>query len=301
MGRSVVVAIDGPSKSGSTFFGCHVEAEAEFQKDWALPRLSYIDELRGADNPSEDVETLRNSIFRSIGRLSAGNFFRALSLAQSISEFSGRPVTQFKPESLEDRGALLEFMAIKGIEKVLQSDQNIAANVSTVAQMPGALELCEAAFCDAVSLAYHQGDGDNLVIADARNPLDIFARRGLLGSGELQVLPQSIVPVYVDAPAEVAARWLGGDPEAKTLEILKRREADASRSHLPVIIPDNLTTELGEWAHQFYPPQDGLVTETFHLQNGERMTEANIQYVGGYTAAVSWDLHMMLNRQPVAH
>jgi hypothetical protein len=91
MGASVVVAVDGPSKVGSTFLGAHVSNEAKYQREWAHTRLDHIDRLRGVNNPSRDVETLRGTVFQRIGNLSAGNFFRALTLAQAIGELVGRP------------------------------------------------------------------------------------------------------------------------------------------------------------------------------------------------------------------
>jgi hypothetical protein len=297
MESSVLVSIDGPSKVGATFFGGHVETEIRYQQLPAQVKLDYITELRNEEPPSKDLETLRGTIFQHIGKISAGDFFRALTLAQIISEVNGQPVREIRPDNPEDRDTLLEFMAIEGIGKVLQKDPNIGARVSETAKLPGALDLCETAFCDAVSSSYHKSGGSNLVIADARNPLSIYARRGLIGSGQRQLVPQSIIPVYLDAPAEVAATWLGGDHATVTRQILERRQKDASRFPYPVVVPDNLTRDLSSWLDQFYPPGDELVEKTFHLQNSYDITEKNIQYLGGIVAGVAWDLHGMLNRQ----
>jgi hypothetical protein len=300
MGSSVFVSVDGPSKVGSTFFTGYVEKETGFQQTGARTKFEAIDGmLSGLDDtgPRERLEVARATLFRHVGRLSAGNFFRALALAQAISELRGQPVREIRPDSPEDRSTLLEFMAIEGIGKVLQTDPHIVARVSKTAKLPGAIDLCENAFCDAVSQAYHRDGGDNLVIADARNPLDIYGRRDLMGTGPHQVAPQSIVPVYLDAPAEVAAGWLGGDYDARVTQIVQRRAEDATRDQYPVVVPGNLTTDIRAWADQFYPPGYELAAKTYHLRNGAGVTEGNIQWLAGVTAAVAWDLHAMLNRQ----
>lgn len=292
MSSSVLVAIDGPSKAGSTFLMSHIAEGAEFQKAHHSRQLDVMATIPGVQPETlEGVDVLRSLMFNRISTLSAGNFFRVGALAVILRQLDGLPLTNFNEPGTAD--GLKQLLAIHGIEEELQTNPAIGRNVSPMSKrVPGAIAVCETVFCEAVSAAYHADGGGNLVVADGRNPLSIFERRGLLGSGEGQIDPAGIIPVYVDTKPEHAAVWLGGDYDAKLAEIIARRDTDASRPEHPVEVPSGMDGDLGHWAGQFIPGRaDNSLPTVFQFRNGPGV---DVMRMGDNIATLALDLHASL-------
>jgi hypothetical protein len=292
--KSVLVAVDGESKCGKTTVVERIATEAEYQtltfnqfsdseilSDWGFsPDFS----SRLASNVARlnDLHSFRNII-----AISAGNAFRAAALYQALCELDGDTKSEFVPD---DADIIRRLLATDGITEVLQNDPNIGRRVSTVAQFAGAQALCGALFADIALEAYQQDGGGNLVIADARDPIGHLLRNNMIGIGGRQIDPTTILPIYIDTPADVAAERMSGDYNDNLAIVLERRLLDASGDELPVVRPDGLVDDFQSWTKSLAAAwSENQLAPTFCLDNGRQIQLDNIQYLGGVVAALASD------------
>lgn len=258
--RSVVIALDGESKCGKTTVIDAIAAEAE----------------------QLQLEPSDNAQFGSVIKVSAGNLYRGATLYKTMLEERGQTKERFEPGDAEP---LKELLSQPGTEEVLQNDQAIGKQVSFVARMLGIQALCETLLCDIVLDAYHAGSG-NLVIVDGRGPVDCFSRHTMIGDQKGQIHTATIMPVYIDTPAEDAAARLKGDFTDNLAIITARRTSDSTRSELPWTAPPVLTDDFDRWVRQFDPKtatREGLATP-YRFFNGEGVTLDDVQQFSGMAA-----------------
>jgi len=299
--HSVLVAVDGPSKAGSTFFMDAVAAEATHQGS-AIPRIladARPESVGGRMRPSvkgELAELQRLTAFRSIVRISAGNAFRAAALHVISEAAKGHAITTFNnnPEAAQ---SVLSIFQDPGQHDRLQHDPAIGVQVSKVAQMAGVQVLCRTVFCNAVVSAYNANGGGNLVIADARGPVEQLLWHGSVGSQPGKIEAASILPVYIHTPVDISAARLGGNLQEKIAYVAGRRRDDAERTEFPVIVPDELIEDYDEWLKQFAVPAiGGNVALPLRIDNGAA-NPANIQYLGGMVASLAQGVAYTLGRR----
>lgn len=284
----MVVAFDGEAKCGKTTIINNVAGEATYQASIIPDLLSG----KKGDWPEDVIELARPNLtqfqegvtFNEIFTISAGNMFRAATHYVISQEEKGQSKSVFDEE---DVYTLRKLLDTEGMYDFLQDDPAISSRVSSVAQMAGVQALCGALFCDSVLEAYNAGDGANLVIVDARDPVGRMRRNDIIGEVDGRVHPASILPVYIDTPVEVAARRLGGDTARKVAEIAARRLLDTTRSELPVVRPDDGIDEFDVWLHQFEPGLQTEVARPLYLDNGELFSRENIKYFAGMIAAAA--------------
>jgi len=290
---SVVTAGDGESRCGKTFAAEKIAVEARHQKTTLSRRLGQIVELApdGSATPQQ-AQFLGDLMFTRIVTISAGNFFRGAGLYADRLGRAGRPKATF---TREDAEPLRELMVEGGILEELQTDE-AGTKASAASRLPGVLALCETVFCETVREEYHRDGGGNLVVTDARNPLEIFDRRGLMGVGQDQIDPLSVIPYYIETPAEVAAKWLGDNYEKQRANIEQRRHLDATRPEHPVTMPTNLIDDLDVWWEQFTPPRNQrMPAAPFRLVNTAGTSPEHIQWFGSEVAILAQDLALSLN------
>jgi len=288
--HSVVVAFDGESKCGKTTVIENVAGEAQYVlcDGW----YDAIDNLAGSKGPWSDEikQELRDvvsmGVFSNIVTISAGNAFRAAAYYVLSEEEQGITRDKFTPN---DADALRHLLRSNGVIDTLQTDAAVGERVSKVAQMTGVQALCGAIFCDAIRDAYFKDDGANLVIVDGRNPVETMQRNNLVGSGAKQIRPDSILPVYIKTPTEVAAARMGGLFCKKLSEVSRRRTLDATREELPVVMPPDMVRKVGEWLRQLNDHPDGVI-RPYLLDNHAEIDLEDIKYIAGVLAVASQDV-----------
>lgn len=289
--ESVVVALDGESKVGSTTIVRHIKGEAEHQ-DAIIPEL--LGEMspwagRLSDATRASLADLHSHLgFRNISAISAGNIFRAASLYLSLRELALEPKTSLDKGDVE---GILEVLAIPDIEDVLQNDPNVGTRVSEVAKFTGVQALCGAIFCEQIQTEYTRDGGANLVVVDARDPVGHMKRNGLIGSSTDQIHPANLLPIYIDTPADVSAARMPGDFKTNLEVVLARRRSDATRDELPALRPVDLIADFDTWAKQFgRDPLRSTVGRPYLLENGSKVTKDNLLWLGGFIAAFAGDV-----------
>ena len=296
--ESVVVAVDGLSKCGKTTVIEAIEQEAAFQAG-VIPDIF---RHRGdwgnlvGNVPVQTLGELQQSLtFNSITAVSAGNAFRAAVLLAALDALNGNNKTSFNDS---DYATMQELLAEPGIYDVLQHDPNIGAHVSMVAKLAGVQALCGQIATDWVQDAYTKDGGGNLVVFDARNPSDLLARHGVVGIGRGRIHPATLMPIYIDTPADVAAERLDGDYH-KNLELVElRRHVDATRDEYPVVVPDVLHDDIMQWTRQFYDRTPRTeVAVPYRFDNGRETTLDNIKFFGGFVSATAQDTAYFLHHQ----
>lgn len=293
--NSVLVAMDGESKCGKTTFANYIAEEATYQglfvKNAGDPNHLIANGFSPAISmaAAPHIATIHESFgFNDIETSSAGNAFRAAAFYHAMAELSGITLQKFVPE---DTGKLIGLLATEGIVDILQNDDNIAQRVSEVAQLPGAQAVCGSIFARSVLEAYQKDGGGNLVIADARDPIGHLARNNMIGTGEGQIHPSTIIPIYIDTPADVAASRLSGDYATNLAHILERRLLDATRSELPVVRPARVTDDYDFWTRSINDSlTSGQIPETYRLDNHHEIDLEHIQFLGGLIASLASDM-----------
>lgn len=294
--ESVVVAIDGESKCGKTTVIDNIGEEAQFQHQ-IVPNVLEDPEwapILGPETREELQAGYNQRAFRSIITISGGNAFRAAALRVALSELIGEPKAAF---TSDDESAVVEMLALPGIEDVLQNDPNIGSRVSELAQLPGIQNLCSFIIARSVQDAYHAHDGGNLVVVDARDPVGHLVRNGIVGNEARQIPVDNILPVYIDTSPEVAASRMGGDYPTNLATVIRRREADSTRDELPVIRPQHMLTDWGKWLRQFAQPREALALPLL-VPNSHEVDLENIQFLGGWLAAAAHDVALSRNYTP---
>jgi hypothetical protein len=292
---SVVVTLDGPSKVGKSHLMATMKTEADF---YASSMRKRVDSVKSSGIKPKEIKTITkyvdDGIFNNVVTISAGNGFRAAALYVMLLELKKVPKTMF---TAKDYDPLREMLATEGMLNVLQKDPNIGGRVSAIAQMAGAQTLCGALFCDYVTEAYNRDGGSNLVIADARDPVGHLKRNNRIGSATGLIIPESIMPIYVESPAEVAAMREGGDYQAKLAQINERRLLDSMREELPATKPEEFKEDLHDWLSSQFPKPDTPdgIAIPFFLNNHDGVDLGNIQYVASFTAIGAHDLGMLLH------
>lgn len=285
--HSMVVAFDGESKCGKTTFTEMVAEEARFQA-----RFYRGDELGDDWDPGvrqsikDGVADWANAInFNNVDTISAGNAFRAAAYYALRQEANGQVVTSFAERDID---SIREILDEDGIIDVLQNDSEIGRRVSSTAKLMGAQALCGAIFCDFISEAYHRDGGSNLVVIDARDPIGHMRRNDMLGTGAGQILPASVLPIYIDTPAEVAASRMAGEMHENVRLIEGRRLDDATRSELPVRRPDDLSEDFSGWfGWHLRQTTTTEVSPHFLATNNEVITLENVQGLASHVAALA--------------
>lgn len=278
---SIIPAFDGPAKCGKTTIIGQV-AKRAYLHDSVIAAAPHEDESLGDTNgayvPPSSVS------FGDIYTVSAGDMFRAATL-YVIAERGRRDISRF---GHDEATGIRELLAKHGMHEALQKDPEVESMVSTVAQMEGAHKVCSALFCDQIVEAYYADGGGNLVIVDARNPVEHMQHNGILGNAEGRIRPTSILPIYIDTPVDVAARRMGGDFTAQKAKIAKRRSDDSERREFPVRPPETLMHHFGEWMEQFDDPLSGdQVAVPFRLDNGRNTTLEHIGDIADVVSAVA--------------
>jgi len=244
LAQSVMIALDGESKCGKTTI------------------IDYIADGAQTAEPG----------FNRIIKISAGNIYRAAAMYKMGLESAGIAKDHFEPDDAEPLRAILER---PGIYDILQHDKPIGRRVSTVAKMAGIQALCETLFVSTVVSAYHTNGGGNLVVVDGRNPVECLDRHLVIGQEDGQIRRNSIMPVYIDTPADVAAARMEGDFDENVAIIIRRRTDDATRPELPAIRPAVMLDDFDAWARQFSPEaagREGLAVP-YRLDNGRASLE----------------------------
>lgn len=242
--QSVMIALDGESKCGKTTI------------------IDYIADGAQTAGPG----------FNGVIKISAGNIYRAAAMYKMGLDSAGIAKDRFEPDDAVPLQAILER---PGIYDVLQHDKLIGRRVSTVAKMAGIQALCETLFVSTVVSAHHRNGGGNLVVVDGRNPVECLDRHQVIGRQDGQIRPDSIMPVYIDTPADIAAARMEGDFDENLAIVIKRRTDDATRPELPAIRPAVMLDDLDAWACQFGPETaggEGLAVP-YRLDNGRASLE----------------------------
>lgn len=283
---SVIVAFDGESKCGKTTYAEAVADGAQYQKD-LYGGIGLSDELLEEMRSHEGLESLMDTGFHGITTISAGNLFRAAALYTIIEEKQGRNRSSFSPE---DASRLRDMLREDGVIDVLQNDQEVGSRVSQVAQFAGVQALCGTTFCKMIEDAYFEDGGHNIVIVDARDPIGHMKRNNMLGLQPGKVIPLSVIGVYIETPADDAARRMKGQFEDNIQTVKERRHSDATREELPVT-PPSFTAPINEWYHAI-PFWDGSTISSLeemppllHIDNGSKTTLEHIRYVGDILSA----------------
>lgn len=283
---SMIVAFDGESKCGKTTFAAEVALGAQYQKDLyngvGLP--DHIQETLAAE-PA--MVMIRNTGFNDISTISAGNIFRAAALYTILEEDRGNKIDNF---CLSDAPRIRSMLKEEGMIDFLQDDPDVGRRVSSVAKLAGVQALSGTLFCEAIEQAYFAGDGHNLVIVDARDPVGHMKRNNLLGTGPGKIIPLSVLSTYIDTPTDVAAKRMKGDLALNLQIVAERRHSDATREELPFLAP-SITAPIQEWADQV-PFWDGSTIQSLeeplpplHIMNGEESSLEYVKYIGDILAA----------------
>jgi hypothetical protein len=286
--ESVVVTIDGESKSGKTTWMDNIAEEARFQEaSYAHAASANSGYIQNEVNRTEFQSWLETVTFNGIHQVTAGNAFRAAAHYVIEKEKAGDIKDGFDEY---DTDALRDLLSQDGVKQVLQTDKTIEKRVSSVAQMPGVRALCETIFCDELTDAYHRNGGSNLVIVDARNPVDILYRNMIVGNGTDQVRPDGILPIFIDTPVEVAAKRMPGEYESNVASISARRLLDNMRPEYPFQKPERTTSNFRAWQRQFslFKPDTGIAVPLLHI-NDESLPLESIQYHAGKIASAAHD------------
>lgn len=301
--HSVVVAIDGEAECGKTTTIKGVETEAAFQRSiipgllTGDPTISNFDPSQFSDETVRQFDELQSHMaFSSITKISAGNMFRAVALYKALLELNDQPKSQFEASDTQE---VRDLLALPGIKDTLQSDPNIKNQVSHVAKMLGVQALCGTLFCDAITEAYFANGGGNLVIVDARDPIGHMRRNGILGRATGQIDPVSVLPIYIDTPAEVAAQRGKGEYKANLARIEMRRKLDRERDELPVVPPTELVAGYSKWLKLIFANISTGETpiSPLRLDNGARTSLGNIQNLSGRLALAAQELgHNLYHR-----
>lgn len=290
---NIAIAANGLSKCGKTTFIKMVVNEAEHLRACFDEQFRLAEDLRQTNNlpPDQDfIDFMQRGRFQNITAISAGNAFRAAAHYVIERERHGSLVEHFEPRHAAEIGKLLKQ---DGIIEYLQNDDAIGRRVSTVAKMAGVQALCEPLFCNLVQQTYNAPtqNGQNLVIMDARDPVAVLRRNNAIGYEENQLLPHTILPVFIDTSAETAAKWSGPDYETELAIILKRRAEDANRPENPVRVPEGnqLTDDLKAWYRQFVdePPYNENPLQ-FRIPNDE-INLGNLQLLAGFMVTTAQD------------
>ena len=275
---SVIISVDGESKCGKTTMIDTVlrEYRTITDSDEQLAAMR-------ADGDPEGTSPYTAQIFADAEVISCGNAFRAAALYKAIAEIElGEVIDEWDPET--HTVPVMEILAIDGITGVLQNDEGIADTVSTVGAMPGVQGLAGSIFREDVKRAYrNEGEHGNLVIVDARDPVAWLTREdGLVGTGDEQIDPRAILPLYLDTTAETAASRLEGGVEANLATIERRRGQDRDREEYPVVRPEKLL-DREQWSRIV---DDLTRTDLLHpLEvDNNRATIAELQNLGAYLA-----------------
>ena len=298
--ESMVIAVDGEAKCGKTTVITAIADEAEFQAG-IIPDL-----LREEDsNPYAGIVPRLSGLkalqeaysFNNITAISAGNFFRAATQLVIEQENKGVNKSYFDKKDL---AAVIGILSSDGAVDFLQTDVGIESRVGKVGKLVGVQALCGSAFVHALTNAYHNDGGGNLVIVDARQPLEWLKRNDALGQGAGEVKPSTIMPIYIDTPAEVAARRMLGDFNANLERIESRRFEDATRDEYPVEKPTEfIESDLIRWFKQFIVHERTVeeLALPFKLVNDEDLSLSNIKYFASLVATGAQDAAMHLHAQ----
>lgn len=288
---SVVITVDGAAKCGKTAVTSNIAEEARYYSyDFGTQLLDprsefaeyvYIGEV-GALIAAKEEAT-----FDNIVKISAGNAFRAATLYTVLLALKGEEKTEFTDADADE---LREMLSADGMLDVLQHDAHIATSMGKVDRIPGVQRLCGTIFSDAVKKAYNRDGGSNLVVADARDPIGHLLLNDAIGTRAGQIDPATIVPIYVEAPAEDMARRMQGDFDDELEKIQKRRIGEATRKELPVTRPTNLIEikDYKIWRDQFDQPigMDNLPAPLLLPNHGE-ISLPDIQGIAGRIAVLT--------------
>jgi hypothetical protein len=290
---SMVVAFDGPSKCGKTTFAEMVAEEARFQKSF-LEGRELDDEWINAEQIRASVADWAESVnFRHISTISAGNVFRAAAYYAITEAEKGNTITSFV-ESDVDR--LRELLAQDGIIDTLQNDPEIGKRVSPIAKFSGAQALCGTIFCDSIVEAYERDGGSNLVIVDARDPLGHLERNKILGKGIRRIPPDTVIPLYIDTPIQVAASRMSGELQDNIALIEARRRDDETRAELPVMPPEVLTEDTSGWLLDLLRNTDTYIPTHLLARNTEEVTLENVQFLASIVASAAHERGLAITR-----
>ncbi len=294
--KSTFVAADGEAKCGKTTVIGHITGEAQYQADLfgQFTDAQYLEETwnfspDSAAGLATNVSGMLDAHgFQNIVAISAGNTYRAAALYQALLEINGVTKPAFEASDADE---IRRLLAIEGIEDVLQNDPNIGASVSRVAQFAGVQSLCGALFADTALEAYQRDGGGNLVVADARDPIGHLLRNGMIGTGENQIDPSTIVPLYIDTPADVAAERMPGVYEENLIIVENRRFLDATRAELPVVRPEVLIDDFTLWEKLLAEARaEGTIPPMYRVNNNRAVDLGNIQRLGGVVATLASDI-----------
>lgn len=287
--HSTLVAFDGESKCGKTTVIDGVKEEAlyqasVFEKAKDIPYSEAISRTMAAYvDPKQ---------FANITAISAGNSFRTATYYLQTEEQAGRHKKSFDESDIPRIRSMLNT---DGIHDILQNDPNIEDRVSTVAKMTGVISVCETIFCDAVQDAYNAADGSNLVIVDARNPVDVMQRRSIVGTDKGQIMPYSILPIFIDTPLEIAASRTKGSFEENLTKIRGRRHNDLTRQEHPFVRPANLEHDFWSWIRQSRELERDEIAPPLYFDNGGTTTLGEVQYFSGMIATHAQDTAISLH------
>jgi hypothetical protein len=293
--ESIVVAVDGPSKAGTTLFTGLIAGEAQMQADLIPNFLSneeWSQELRDLVRPQLSGNSEAGG-FKNITTISAGNMFRAASLYVSLLEVEGQTKESFSPA---DSDAVYELLALEGIEQVLQHDPNVGSRVSKIAKLPGVYDLCSDIFSGAILADYQADGGGNLVVVDSRDTMRHFQHNNRLGDAADQINPAAILPVYVDNPIQDAAARLPGDTVANLAMICERRFTDATREDFPVHPPADFVTNPKAWAAQFVKDQHPEAVLPLFIWNDRCFTMDHVRQTADTVAKLAHTVGRQLYR-----
>jgi hypothetical protein len=307
--QSTVIALNGPAKCGKTTYEEFLLEAAQAQ-DGAIPDMlavenEWSERVRATPELQTSLEAVNGAWgFNAIESYSNGNVFRAAAHLLIEEESLGGSRKAFDERDAE---AIARIFVDPSLRERLQTHPDVANRVSTMATtMVGVQAVCNAIFCDAVQRAYNYEGGGNLVIIDARDPVGILGRHGLLGYGPGQIIPASILPAHIDNSPEVAGKRMKSDmSEQDRIEyVSRRREQDMENPELKYRPPleADCDSDLETWMEQFNrlvkdPDGNGEVARHLWIDNGEGMTLANARSICGAIAIFAQNVAIAL---PVA-
>lgn len=293
--HSVVVTVDGPSKAGTTAIIERIGDAAGHQETMfsiLLDQNAVVVDA-GADGYDEEILSELQSrhqmaTFEGVTVIRGGNFYRAAALYVMLSDLKGEPKTSLDET---DADAVREILALDGIQEVLDNDPNLGRGVSDVfARYAGAQALCSTMLTDAVLNAYGEDGMGGLVIVDARDPLGHMERNSILGALPGRIDPNSIVPLYVQTPADIAGSRMPGDLDENIKLVEARRLKDATREENPVHEPTSVVKDLGGWRGELLAASPFDTGEPFLVVNDRRISLEDLDALGAIVVAAAQKL-----------
>ncbi len=292
---TVLVTIDGPSKSGKTTLLQCIQDEHDAL---LTPAAVNLVPRECQKRFQEEFDPYRPYMFGSVATVSAGNYFRAATWLrlQEGADFEG-----FNAERHSD--SVLEFMEDPDNIKYLQNDPEIGREASDTGAIATAQTFCVELFRKHVEHIVTTSERiGKLVVVDARNPIALLQKQPkMIGGGKSNAIDaRAVLPLLLENSPERAAQNEGGDYPSVLENVKRRRAIDEHRRVNPYHPPDSIDfSDYCSWLTQLTNRDKyGLPP---HLRiDGDQADLDNMQYLGGLISQIASDTGIDLHRKTCA-